>query len=380
MHDVTIVGAGPVGLLLGCRLAALGVDTCVLEARTERTAHSRAIGVHPPALAEWARLGLAGDLIDAGVPVRRGILRSGGADIGSLTFDRASPLYPFVLTVPQHRTELLLERRFDVLAPGALVRGFPVRTVRRCADHIELGGPAGSIDTRYAVGADGPGSTVRAASGIAVRDAALTDTYLMGDFADDTGDGARAVIHVEPGGVVESFPLPDAMRRWVVRTGELCDGSTPAELTELFGARTGARVDPATNTMISAFRARSRLAAGMVAGRSIVIGDAAHEISPIGGQGMNLGWLDAAELAPVLAALVRRERAGNPREAGRALTRFERRRLRSARAADRQARVNMALGRELSGVRLIVRDRALRAALATPLRTPMARAFTMRRR
>ena len=47
----------------------------------------------------------------------------------------------------------------------------------------------------------------------------------------------------------------------------------------------------------------------MVHGRTVLIGDAAHEISPIGGQGMNLGWLDAAELAPlVLSRLARRGR------------------------------------------------------------------------
>ncbi|GAB3570651.1 FAD-dependent oxidoreductase [Spelaeicoccus albus] len=381
MYDVAVIGAGPVGMLLGCQLASLGLDITVLEARTSRTVHSRAIGIHPPSLAALSRLGIAGELIRGGVRVRRGILRSRGRDVGAVTFEKASAVFPYVLTVPQYVTEDVLGRTLRTAAPGALTRGFPVRTVAAADDHVEIGGPGGVVvRAQFAVAADGAKSTVRAASGLGLRTVDLTDTYLMGDFADTTRDGPRAVIHVEPDGVVESFPLPGRQRRWVVRTPGLFDRAEPGELSELIRARTGTSVDPATVAVLSAFRARSRLATGMVFGRIIAIGDAAHEISPIGGQGMNLGWLDACDLAPVLASIIRRGRArdDDPDRTRRLLARFSRRRMHSARVADRQARLNMALGRQLSGGQLAMRDFALRAALATPVRTAMARAFTMR--
>src|SRR5699024_2021681 len=149
------------------------------------------------------------------------------------------------------------------------------------------------------------------------------DTYLMGDVADSgTRRGAR--IHLEPGGVIEAFPLPGAMRRWVAHTGTARLGTgrfgksrsarTPEELAAIVRRRTGERIDPATNTMISAFGVRRRTAERMVDGRVVLIGDAAHEVSPIGGQGMTLGWLDALALAPLLeGAAVPRPRCRPPR-------------------------------------------------------------------
>ena len=51
-HDVAIVGAGPVGLLLACLLAQRGVDVAVFDARSGADGRSRAIGIHPPGLGE----------------------------------------------------------------------------------------------------------------------------------------------------------------------------------------------------------------------------------------------------------------------------------------------------------------------------------------
>ena len=120
------------------------------------------------------------------------------------------------------------------------------------------------------------------------------------------------MLYLEPGGIVESFPLPGGLRRWVVHTDTLLDGAGAAELAGLIAERTGVVVPAAGNSMLSAFGVRSRLATRMVAGRAALIGDAAHEISPIGGQGMNLGWLDAAALAPIITAALRGEPTGQP--------------------------------------------------------------------
>ncbi|XTR52534.1 FAD-dependent oxidoreductase [Pseudarthrobacter sp. So.54] len=143
-------------------------------------------------------------------------------------------------------------------------------------------------------------------------------------------------------------------------------------LADLIRRRTGIDVDASGNTMLSRFGARSRLVDRMVVGRIVLIGDAAHEISPIGGQGMNLGWLDAVALAPlVLSALGGANVAADLRA-------FELARTRAADRAARQAEINMALGRPLPAAPWSLRNRALAAAASVPaVNGFVARRFTM---
>jgi 2-polyprenyl-6-methoxyphenol hydroxylase-like FAD-dependent oxidoreductase len=136
--------------------------------------------------------------------------------------------------------------------------------------------------------------------------------------------------------------------------------------------RTGLDIDAGTNSMLSRFGVRTRLARRMLTGHVVMIGDAAHEVSPIGGQGMNLGWLDAAALAPIVSAAVR----GHEVEGD--LRTFERTRLRAAARATRQAEINMALGRPLPEGLLAARNRAIGCVAAVPaVNALIARRFTM---
>lgn len=404
MPEVVIAGGGPAGLFLGALLLRSGVDVHVLERRTERAGHSRAIGIHPPALAALDTIGMGGELTAAGVAIRQGIGRSGGQELGRLSFGGVSRKYPFVLSLPQVHTEELLERRLAELNPEALRRGTTVEGLRMDGDDVvvhwraakggggaddggtddggtddggtdgdsDADGVAGSTRARFVVGADGARSSVRSALGIAAPVRNYPDTYLMGDFADTTNDGADAALYLERQGIVESFPLPGGLRRWVAWTPSLARDATAAVLADLIRERTGTRVLPGTNSMISAFAVRRRVAARMVAGRCALIGDAAHEISPIGGQGMNLGWLDAVELAPLIVAALRDLPATAP-----ALRAFEQRRLSAARRAARQAHLNMVLGRPVPAPLLPARNLALRSVLSSTFEQRLARVFTM---
>ncbi|NQD86845.1 FAD-dependent monooxygenase [Paenarthrobacter sp. CM16] len=376
MFDVVIVGAGPVGLFMGALLLQRGHQVRILERRSSRSDSSRAIGIHPPALAELARAGVAGQLIAAGVHIHQGVAYSQRRMVARLAFD-GDPAFPIILAVPQTVTETVLEKTVMDLDPAAIVRGADVhhvvddfRSVRVAADSAR-----GALEfrARLVVAADGAHSSIRQRILPHLPSRSYPDCYIMGDFADATGHGTDAVLYLEPDGIVESFPLPGGVRRWVVRLGSPDQGTTAAGLAKLIGDRTGEVPDAGSNTMLSAFEVRSRLAARMVHGRVVLLGDAAHEISPIGGQGMNLGWLDAAQLAPIMDA------SFGGSDVGRLLDRFEKSRRKAARRASRQAGLNMALGRPLPPAAMEARNKLFAGVLELPSVAGLVeRRFTMR--
>ncbi|MFF2372232.1 FAD-dependent oxidoreductase [Agromyces sp. NPDC058110] len=381
MHEVAVVGGGPVGLLLACLLAQRGRDVVVLERRRQRSGGSRAIGIHPPGLRALARVGLDSEVRAAAVEIRDGRVTCDGRVLGAMSFARAGSVW----SLPQLETEELLRRRLRELAPGALRAGIAVHELHDRGTHVALGAElAGdgefaseptTVLARYVVGADGVRSGIRNLLQIDWVAKPGRAHYVMCDTRDDTGEPATALLHFEPAGVVESFPMPGGRRRWVARVRRPLPDLRADRVAAIVGSRVdGARFDAGADVAggPSAFEARQHLAERMHRGRVALAGDAAHEISPIGGQGMNLGWLDALALERELEHALE---TGAPYDA---FERYDRDRRASAARAIRQAAFNMRMGAPASGGRLRLRNATVRALAVPPLRAVLARAFTMR--
>ena len=370
MPEIIIVGAGPVGMVAALELTARGVDVRVIERRAEPRNSSRSIGLHPPALRVLERLGCADAVIQAGVQVREGEVRCGATVLGRLSFREASPSHPYVLSVPQHITEGILRAQLAELAPHALLAGCEVTGARQSDVGVELDTSCGPLHAEWVIGADGPRSVMRAMGGFSLRNRTYRDRYVMGDAADDAGLAERAVLYLERDGVVESFPLPGSRRRWVAHRGADATPMDVPAFARLVQRRTRIKLDAADIAATSSFGVHHVWAVNTVRGRIALVGDAAHEISPIGGQGMTLGWLDAAELAATLADVLR----GASRSS---LAAYQAGAIRRQRMAARQAFFNTAMGRPRHGAALAARNLAVRAIAHPAFERRAAAAFTM---
>ena len=372
--DVLVVGGGPTGLFLGLRLAQLGLDVRVLERSCTRPPHSRSIGIHPPSLERLGALGLVDAFLARGVPVRRGHAFANREPLGVLEFASLRSPYPFILTLPQSETEGLLTAAFCRARPGALRYGAEVVRVTPLEEEVRVQyrfeGEVQEARAAFVVGCDGKKSAVRQRLGIPFAGGSYTDTYLMGDFEDNTAFGADAALYLTDEGIVESFPLPGGVRRWVAKTDAYVKEATAEDLGALVKARLGHALPLETNTMLSAFGVQHFLARRFTEGRVALAGDAAHVLSPIGGQGMNLGWLDAWTLGEVFALTFGEGKRYEP-----LFALYNQRRLKAARAAVRRAEFNMMMGRKTALSRL--RNGAAWVMLRGPLEPLLARLFTM---
>lgn len=374
-RDIVIVGGGPVGLFLAGMLLKKKISVLVLEQKPAIDRHSKSLGIHPVSLELFDEAGIADCFIKQGVKIKQGMAFVNRREIGELSFLDCPQPFNFILALPQYKTEEFLNKWVDSLDQDAIVRGAAVTGIHQTGEKVTVSwqknGASSEITCRYVVGCDGKNSFVRQNSGIKVKGSTYPDTYIMGDFSDNTDYGSRAAIYLHHDGLIESFPLPGAFRRWVVKTGGYIKKPDRVHLQKIVEKRIGHTLHSQQNVMMSSFGVQHQLAETFFSGRILLAGDAAHVVSPIGGQGMNLGWLNARRLSDNLAKAL--DKSG---EAARFLSEYSVTSRKMAQTVAKRAEMNMWMGRRQ---RLPFMTHLITQLIVnTPLSNIAARRFTMR--
>ena len=315
--DLIVVGGGLTGLTFAAAVAGAGLRTLLIEARplevrTDVGFDGRVTAVAPAsrrlleAIDVWpAVAGKAQPILDIEV-------REGGSPL-EVHYDHAELGAPLGHIVENRILNTALIARLGALEGGALESLAPAsisdleRTEAGATVRLDGGGLA---HAPLVVGADGRGSTVRAAAGIPVRRHDYRQTALVATFAHTRPHHGVAVEHFFPSGPFAILPMTGQRSSivWAAESGlareliGLDDGAFTDEVWERFGDRLGDLdlVGPRFHYPLSLVRAE-RVAERRVA----LLGDAAQAIHPIAGQGWNLGLRDVAGLAEVVVDAAR---------------------------------------------------------------------------
>ncbi|HEY2753649.1 UbiH/UbiF/VisC/COQ6 family ubiquinone biosynthesis hydroxylase [Phenylobacterium sp.] len=326
--DVIIAGAGIAGATLALALNQAGlkpllIDPVVFDAQIAPTFDGRASAIAYAAFRQWRALGLGAALEPHAQRIEQILVTDGqtpgpassGTGPFFLRFDSTEiadssdgePL-GYLLENRHIRAALaaaVIDAGIEVLAPAKVARAAfgPREAAVTLADGRELRAPV-------AVGAEGRGSVIRTEAGIGAVGWDYRQTGVVATVRLERPHAGVAHEYFLPGGPFAILPLTDNRASLVWTESRSRGAALKSARPEIFHAhlqrRFGDFLGQATvEGPVFTYPLSLQLAERLVARRAALLGDAAHGVHPIAGQGLNLGLKGAAALAEVLVEAMR---------------------------------------------------------------------------
>jgi len=311
--DAVVVGGGVVGAACALALANLDLEVTLVEAAeparwSQSQPDLRVFAFAPDNAALLDGFGVWREVLAARVQPYRRMRVWDAAGGGDLAFDADAVGRNELGWIVENG--LLVDRLWSALSRAGVDVRVPARVeaLEQDDDGVRLRLDDGSrVEARVAVAADGAESTLRRLAGgeVSRRDygqrgvvAYLETTLPHEDTAWQRflSTGPLAVLPFADGRSSIVWTLPDARAAQVLA---LDDDAFSSELTRAFDARLGSM---RVVSRRAAFPLRLQLAQSHVHGRVLVVGDAAHVVHPLAGQGVNLGLRDVAALRDAIRA------------------------------------------------------------------------------
>jgi 3-(3-hydroxy-phenyl)propionate hydroxylase len=311
---VAVLGNGPVGQTTALMLARWGVPVLLLDQRAERdAAGSKSIVQQRDVLDAWEAVGAGRRIAAEGVTWTTARTFYRDAELFSVTFaDAGRSAFPPFVNISQSRTEQILD---ECIAAQPLISvrwGHQVTGLAQDSGGVSVScataaGPA-VLRAGYAVACAGAhGEDLRRMLGVRFDGQSFGDLFLICDIRTGLPGWARERRFYfdppwNPGRQVLIHPCPGSTYR--------VDWQVPADFDEAPGAR-DARIRkiigdrPYEMVWSSVYKFSSRVADRMRAGRVLLAGDLAHQLSPFGARGLNSGVQDAENAAWKIAFVLR---------------------------------------------------------------------------